>query len=87
MALMATLSKDIPLVGTVQVPSYCKVTFVVADKGTVEATMVARKDAADGQVVTSQVFRFTPDLSGPNFIAQAYLHLKSLPEFAGATDC
>jgi hypothetical protein len=23
----------------------------------------------------------------PNFIAQAYLHLKSLPEFAGATDC
>ena len=22
-----------------------------------------------------------------NFIAQAYVHLKTLPEFAGATDC
>jgi hypothetical protein len=27
------------------------------------------------------------DLSGDNPIRQAYLHLKSLPEFAGATDC
>ena len=30
---------------------------------------------------------FTPDLNGTNFIAQAYAHLKTLPEFAGATDC
>jgi|SaaInlStandDraft_3_1057020.scaffolds.fasta_scaffold100827_2 hypothetical protein len=30
---------------------------------------------------------FTPDmLSGDNFIKQAYLHLKTLPEFVGATD-
>jgi hypothetical protein len=27
------------------------------------------------------------DLDGENPIRQAYLHLKSLPEFAGATDC
>jgi hypothetical protein len=27
------------------------------------------------------------DLEGPNPIKQAYLHLKSLPEFANATDC
>jgi hypothetical protein len=27
------------------------------------------------------------DLDGPNPIRQAYLHLKTLPEFAGATDC
>ena len=27
------------------------------------------------------------DLNGANPIAQAYIHLKSLPEFAGATDC
>ena len=26
-------------------------------------------------------------LEGPNAIKQAYLHLKSLPEFANATDC
>jgi hypothetical protein len=27
------------------------------------------------------------DLNGPNPIKQAYLHLKSLPEFADAVDC
>jgi hypothetical protein len=27
------------------------------------------------------------DIDGDNPIRQAYLHLKSLPEFAGATDC
>jgi hypothetical protein len=27
------------------------------------------------------------DIDGDNPIAQAYLHLKTLPEFAGATDC
>jgi hypothetical protein len=27
------------------------------------------------------------DLDGPNPIRQAYLHLKTLPEFANATDC
>lgn len=27
------------------------------------------------------------DLQGQNPIAQAYEHLKTLPEFAGATDC
>jgi|LakMenEpi03Aug12_release.lakeMendotaPanAssembly.Ray.scaffolds.fasta_scaffold3501436_1 hypothetical protein len=32
-------------------------------------------------------FVFHPNLEGKNFIAQAYEHLKTLPEFAGATDC
>jgi hypothetical protein len=27
------------------------------------------------------------DIEGANPIAQAYAHLKTLPEFAGATDC
>ena len=27
------------------------------------------------------------DIAGDNPIRQAYLHLKTLPEFAGATDC
>lgn len=30
---------------------------------------------------------FTPNMNGDNFIKQAYLHLKSLPEFADAVDC
>jgi len=32
-------------------------------------------------------FEFAYDLSGPDPFEQAYLHLKSLPEFADATDC
>jgi hypothetical protein len=32
-------------------------------------------------------FVFAPNLDGPNFIKQAYEHLKTLPEFDGAVDC
>lgn len=34
-------------------------------------------------------YSFTPsvDEASTNFIKQGYLHLKTLPEFAGATDC
>ncbi len=31
-------------------------------------------------------YNFTPKMDGDNFIRQAYLHLKSLPEFNGAQD-
>ena len=41
----------------------------------------------DGQKINSQQATFIPDLSGANFIAQAYDHLKTMPEFAGAVDC
>jgi predicted transcriptional regulator of viral defense system len=32
-------------------------------------------------------YTFQPDMFGANFFKQAYLHLKTLPEFAGAVDC
>jgi hypothetical protein len=32
-------------------------------------------------------FNCAYDIAGNNPIAQAYKHLKTLPEFAGATDC
>lgn len=31
-------------------------------------------------------YKFTPKMDGDNFIKQAYLHLKTLPEFNGAQD-
>jgi hypothetical protein len=34
-----------------------------------------------------QVFSCAYSLTGDNPIKQAYTHLKTLPEFAGATDC
>lgn len=39
------------------------------------------------QIVDSKNYLFNPSLYGNNFIAQAYEHLKTLPEFTGATDC
>lgn len=39
--------------------------------------------------VDEATFHFTPSVSSEakNFIAQAYEHLKTLPEFDGATEC
>lgn len=34
-----------------------------------------------------KAYDFFPSLDGANFIRQAYEHLKTLPEFAGAVDC
>lgn len=45
---------------------------------------VTRKD---GELIERKVYEFAPNLDGGNFIKQAYDHLKTLPEFAGANDC
>ncbi len=37
--------------------------------------------------LTNQKHQFEPRLDGPNFIVQAYGHLKTLPEYQGAVDC
>ena len=36
--------------------------------------------------VKEETFSFVPDMDS-NFIAQAYNHLKTLPDFANAVDC
>lgn len=48
---------------------------------------VAIKKSNDGMIVDKLMNDFNYDLSGDNAIKQAYLHLKSLPEFVDATDC
>jgi hypothetical protein len=41
-----------------------------------------------GQKIKMQkIYEFAHDLDGSNYIKQAYEHLKTLPEFAGATNC
>ena len=37
--------------------------------------------------LAERTFSFQPDIEGLNFIKQAYLYLKTLPEFADAVDC
>ena len=66
--------------------SYIKVKRVLGSKESMTAE-VGFFRSAGGQELHRGNYEFTPNLSGANFIAQAYEHLKSLPEFAGATDC
>lgn len=66
--------------------AYVRVDGVDADKH--QAMMrVSIRASQHGRALESRTYWFTPDMNGPNFIRQAYLHLKTLPEFAGATDC
>lgn len=65
--------------------AYCKVAQITANKA--EGRVVVQS-TADGYNANKQ---YTVPLSvedgAPNFIKQAYLHLKTLPDFKDATDC
>lgn len=65
---------------TVQVEKYIRVDRVEGDKNKVKVFV-----SQNGQLLMETVF--SVDLAGGNFIKQAYEHLKTLPEFAGAIDC
>ena len=62
---------------------YFKVASVSGGKESMQAAVVG---VCGGSTIFNESYWFTPDLSGANFIAQAYQHLKTLPEFAGAKD-
>jgi hypothetical protein len=66
--------------------AYCKVLRVLGTKNDLsyDVNVLDEKDGKSYQVLS---FKFIPDMDGGNFIAQAYEHLKTLPEFAGAADC
>jgi hypothetical protein len=68
----------------VSVPdAYIKVASVAGDKNSVVAHVII----VSGDYLSHRNESFVPNLDGPNFIKQAYEHLKTLPEFANATDC
>lgn len=62
---------------------YIKVESVNSTKTNASAVVSYTSDIGKMQ----QVFKFQVTLDGKNFIAQAYEHLKTLPEFVGAEDC
>lgn len=62
---------------------YVKVESVNATKSDAAAVVSYTSDIGKMQ----SVFKFQISLEGKNFIAQAYEHLKTLPEFVGAEDC
>ena len=66
--------------------AYIKVDFLSGSKAEMRVAVGVYKQK-EGKQIDSQQATFVPDLSGGNFIAQAYEHLKTLPAFAGAIDC
>ena len=90
MALEKTLTKTQELFdGVLEVKNaYWRVENVNGSKFQLTVTVSANKKFGDEiQVVEFKSYVFTPNMSGDNFVKQAYEYLKTLPEFAGATDC
>ena len=84
------LSKTISVVAfgqDVQIPdAYIKVSSVNGTKSEVFCTVTTHTKDQD-KFVKTQIYSFTPNMNGNNFIAQSYDHLKTLEEFAGAVNC
>jgi hypothetical protein len=85
MALSKLISrKQAGYKGELTANAYCRIDNINGSKELLHATVGFY---ADSLRLDRKVFDFTPSLEGGNFIRQAYEHLKTLPEFAGATDC
>ena len=69
----------------VSVAPYICVVSISGNKSSVQATV----KYVDGALTFQKNFTIPVSVAdgAPNFIRQAYLHLKTLPEFAGAEDC
>lgn len=63
--------------------AYIKVENVAASKNSAQATV----SFTDNGKAIKKGYAFSPNMDGENFIKQAYLHIKTLPELAGAEDC
>ena len=66
--------------------AYIKIAKIIGDKTTLEANVDFYTEQ-HGFLIKTEYSKFSPVLEGDNFIKQAYLHLKTLPEFADAIDC
>lgn len=67
-------------------PCYVKVETVFCNKQKAKADVSFQLGSSDSEQVDKKSFAFDLDLNGGNPIKQAYEHLKTLPEFAGAAD-
>jgi hypothetical protein len=88
MAFSMTVNRAVPLVGNIDIATYVRVESILMSKSSAAAVAIWRHNDGSGISFDRTEFEFAPDLnSADNIIRQAYLHLKTLPEFAGATDC
>ena len=65
--------------------AYIKVTSIRGNKDEITADVQFAGDLA--QFTKQYEVPVSIETGAPNFIQQAYKHLKTLPEFAGAEDC
>jgi len=90
MALQKTFAKtQEPFIGQLHIiDAYWRVEKVEATKTEANFVVSINKKTDDlFQLIEQKRYAFSVDLTGKNFIKQAYEYLKTLPEFAGATDC
>jgi hypothetical protein len=66
--------------------AYHKVESLSGDKNSISFDL-AIFDETKKEMAALKKYSFVPSMNSENFVKQAYEHLKSLPEFAGATDC
>lgn len=66
--------------------AYFKVSTMHASKSSALVQVVILT-ASNGIEIGGDSFEFAPDMGGDNFVKQAYVQMKKLPRYAGATDC
>jgi hypothetical protein len=84
MALAKTIST---VHGFQAINAYHRVEVVRLESKTAMSFHIRSYTATDKPFFEESVLSCAYDIDGANPIAQAYKHLKSLPEFAGAVDC
>lgn len=70
--------------------AYVRIDSINGTKNKLSLTVSFYNKANDSMIVAHQnLYEFHPNVNSDsqNFIKQGYDHLKTLPEFAGATDC
>ena len=67
------------------ISAYCKITAMSADKTSANVNIECTSDKYRFSRTATVPLSVADD--APNFIKQAYLHLKTMPEWADATDC
>jgi hypothetical protein len=80
------LKKTFEIAGITVPDGYLRVSNVKGSKNNMEY-VVAFQASAEHDALRHQEFMFIPDMNGPNFIKQAYQHLKTLEGFKDAVDC
>lgn len=85
MALLKTIQTKYDI--TVENAYFRVENVLIQSKNSLQFLLKTYVSAASAAEFSSELHICNYDLSGDNPIKQAYEHLKTLPEFEGATDC